>query len=83
MSRTIKIELAPEEVEDNAGFRWRIVRIPVGLDMDLRGESGPVREIGCIDATITVYGESTSNEETLKLLKKLLLSQDVVYRTPL
>ena len=83
MSRTIEIELAPEEIEGNTGFRWKIIRIPTGLNMDAGGERDPIREIGHIDATITIYGESTNNEEILKLLKKLLLSQDVVYRTPL
>lgn len=82
MSRTIEIELAPEEVEGNTGFRWKIIRIPVELDMD-GGKSDSIREIGHIDATITIYGESRSNEETLQSLKKLLLSQDVAYRTPL
>lgn len=82
MSRTIEIELAPEEVEGNTGFRWKIIRIPVGRDMDA-GKSDPIGEIGHIDATITIYGESTSNEEILQSLKKLFLSQDVTYRNSL
>ena len=79
MSRTIKIELVPEEIEGKTGFRWKIIRASAGLSMDLGGERDPVREIGCIDATITVYGESSRNEETLQSLKKLLLSQGVAY----
>ena len=79
MSRTIKIELVPEEIEGSTGFRWKIIRIPVGLDMDLEGHD-PIKQIGHIDATITIYGESASNKETLQSLKKLLLSQDVAYR---
>ncbi len=74
MSRTIELELVPEEVEGDTGVRWKIIRSSVGLDMDLRGHD-PMKQIGHIDARITIYGESTGNEETLKLLKELLLSQ--------
>lgn len=79
MSRTVKIELVPEEIEGKTGFRWRIIRVSSRLSMDLGEESDPAREIGCIDATITVYGEPARNEETLQSLKKLFLSQDLAY----
>lgn len=79
MSKTVKIELVPEEIEGKTGFRWKIIRASSKLSMDPGGEPDPVREIGCIDATITIYGEPARNEETLQSLKKLLLSQDVAY----
>lgn len=80
MSREISIKIVPEETEDNAGFRWKIIRSSAGVSMDAKGHDS-IKEIGCIDATITIYGEDTGNEGTLKLLKELLLSHK--YSRPL